>query len=179
MATIVYNRRLRWMAVLKGLILIILGIVALINPAAALMTFAMYLGFAMLFTGLILVFSSVINNKVRAWGWALAEGILDLFFGILVITYPFMTAVLLPVMVGFWIFFGGILQMATSIAYRKLISGWWVGIAYGLIAITFSLFILYMPLFSSLIFIFTLGVFVILFGIYYIITAITHKRIAY
>ena len=43
------------------------------------------------------------------WRWKLAEGILDVLFGFILIANPEITAVVIPFMIGFWAVFYGIL----------------------------------------------------------------------
>jgi len=174
-----YERRARWMAALKGLVLILLGVVALFYPIATILTFAIYVGITTLVTGFITTIAAIVNHKVNGWGWALAEGILDILFGIVLLSYPFMTALIFPIMVGFWIFFGGALQISTSIAYRSEVKSWWLGLVFGIVAIMFAFWILYTPVSSALALTYVIGIFAMVFGIYYIINAITHKRIAF
>ncbi|WP_052430145.1 HdeD family acid-resistance protein [Sporocytophaga myxococcoides] len=174
-----YERRVRWMAALKGLVLILLGIVALFYPIATILTFAIYVGITTLVTGFIITIAAIVNHKVNGWGWALAEGILDIIFGIVLLSYPFMTAIIFPIMVGFWIFFGGVLQISTSIAYRSEVKSWWLGLLFGIVAIMFAFWILYTPVSSAFALTYVIGIFAMVFGLYYIINAITHKRIAF
>jgi uncharacterized membrane protein HdeD (DUF308 family) len=174
-----YKRRVRWMAALKGLVLMLLGGVALFYPIATILTFVIYVGITTIITGVIITIAAIVNYRVKGWGWALAEGILDIIFGIVLLSYPFMTALIFPIMVGFWIFFGGVLQISASIAYRSEMKSWWLGLLFGIVAVGFAFWLLYTPVSSALALTYVIGIFALVFGVYYIISAFTHKRIAY
>jgi uncharacterized membrane protein HdeD (DUF308 family) len=108
-----------WVVLLKGIILILLAIYVFQHPVGTLVGIALYIGIATLVTGVFLTFASLAGPKVENWGWRLAEGIIDLIFGIVLLSNPGITAATIPFVVGFWIIFSGIMFFVGSFTAKK------------------------------------------------------------
>ena len=68
-----------------------------------------------LFT-LIFVFS---NTAAVGWGWRLVEGAVDLLFGVVMLAHPLLSASLIPVIVGIWVFIRGLMYLIDALKWRR------------------------------------------------------------
>ena len=65
------------------------------------------------------------NMRVRSWGWRLLEGVIDVIFGLLMLGNPLLSAAMIPVLIGIWVFVRGLMYVADSLAWRRRGSGDW------------------------------------------------------
>ena len=66
-----------------------------------------------------MIFSIMNHQSVRRWGWALTAGIIDLFVGGYLLNNPLITMVFLPLIVGLWMLFKGIMAIGDSLHIRS------------------------------------------------------------
>ena len=125
--------RILW--VIVGVLLVIAGIFCLASPAAAIAGLSLYLGIAMLASGVvdIVIFASA-SGRLAGAGWFLADGIITVLLSLFVLGNQWFTALTLPFIVGMWLLFSGISTFVHSFELRRLgISGWGWFTALGLI----------------------------------------------
>ena len=108
-----------WLLLINGILFLILGFISLGNPFSALYTTAVYIGIAALFTGVGALFFAVSNMGRMGWGWRLFEGIIDIIFGILMLNNPILSAEMVPMLIGIWIFIRGAMFLTDAMAWRK------------------------------------------------------------
>lgn len=129
-------RKVWWVALLKGVILLLLSIYVFRYPLDALVGVAFYIGISLLITGIFQAGISVSTRNVDAnWGWALAGGLIDILFGFVLLSNPVLTASTLPFVVGFWIIVSGIMSFVNAFQYKKEgFPMWWLGLLGGLLS---------------------------------------------
>ena len=125
-----------WILLFKGLILILLSFYVFQYPVEALVGLALYIGVATLVTGIFIIMVSLSGPKEENWGWRLAGGIIDVIFGLILLSNPGISAAVLPFVVGFWVMFSGVLMFVGSFTSRKEgDNGWWMNLIGGLLTI--------------------------------------------
>jgi uncharacterized membrane protein HdeD (DUF308 family) len=136
-----------WWFIVKGLLFIIAGIAVLSRPLEG------YLGLSILFSIVILgagisqIIFSISNSKILpGWGWTLVSGIIDLFVGLYLVTFPVITMATLPFFVGFWLMFRSFYVMGASFDLKNLaVAGWGWLLAGGILLLLLSFAIIYYP----------------------------------
>ena len=124
------------MFLLKGLILVFLAFFIFQHPVGTLVGLALYIGIATLATGIFLIVASLSGPREENWGWRLAEGIIDVFFGFILLSNPGISASVLPFVVGFWVIFSGILTFVNAFNVKKEgDSNWWINLISGILTI--------------------------------------------
>lgn len=126
-----------WLALVKGILLILLAFFVFRHPVNALVGVAIYIAITLLLTGVIEIISSVAAKEFAPkWGWGLVGGILDLIFGIILLSNPALSAATLPFVIGFWIIFYGVMTFANSFTEKRNGNpNWWTGVLYGLLSL--------------------------------------------
>lgn len=126
-----------WLALLRGIILIVLSIYIFQNPVSALLGVALYISISLLFTGFMQIFISLsARGEVENWGWGLAGGIVDLFFAFVLLSNPEMSAASLPFAIGFWLIFSGVMTFVNSFRIKKEgSSSWWMETISGILSV--------------------------------------------
>lgn len=168
-----------WIALVKGIILIILAILIFRHPVSALIGVAIYIGVSLLITGIVqTVISLSIKNAVQGWGWGLAGGLFDIFFAIIFLSNPALTAAALPFVVGFWMIFYGVMTFANSFEVKKEgNSNWWLETVGGLLTIFIGFVISGNILAGTLAITIWMGIGFMLAGIVYVFAAFGLKSL--
>lgn len=168
-----------WMPLIKGIILIVLSILIFMNPADTLIGLSWFIGIAFMATGFIILISAFsFRSQIKGWGWRLAEGLVDIFFGFILLFNPGFTALVLAFMMGFWFVFYGITALSDSFGLKdEGFSKWWVGLLWGVLAIVFGFWIIFRPFAGAITIVTLIGTFFMLAGIFNIIVSFTLKDV--
>lgn len=101
--------RAPWLVLLTGILFTIFGLISLISTWAALEAAAIYIALVSIVAGAVTISYAITNYTFLGWAWAMIEGVVDVLFGILVLSYPMFTAKMLPLIIGIWVLFRGLL----------------------------------------------------------------------
>jgi uncharacterized membrane protein HdeD (DUF308 family) len=80
---------------LEGIAALIFGGLLLTDPAATLLVLAVFLGYYLLFVG-VLELVRIFVDRSQPWYWSLLIGVLGIIAGIIVLNHPMLTALALP-----------------------------------------------------------------------------------
>ena len=169
-----------WIALLKGIILIILAIFVFRHPVGALVGVAIFIGISLLLTGIIQTIASIAGKNVTPnWGWGLAGGLFDVFFAIVFLSNPALTAAALPFVVGFWMICYGVMTFANSFQAKKEgNSNWGLEMIGGLLTIFIGFVISGNLLAGTLAITIWMGIGFLLAGIIYVFAAFGLKKLS-
>ena len=169
-----------WVVTLKGILYAVLGIWIMMTPLESLLAIVLFLGAAIFTIGILYTISAISSRKENSqWGWYLAEGIVDILFGVVLMANPGITIIILPFLVGFWALFGGTLQIAGSFSLKSLgLKSWWLVLLGGILTVILGLIIIWNPIIASLVITIWIGLMLLLAGIFYIIVSLGLKRLA-
>jgi uncharacterized membrane protein HdeD (DUF308 family) len=167
-----------WLLLLTGLILVAVGIWVFKSPATAYLSLSILFGASILTIGFFeTVFAISARKSLEGWGWTLASGLLDLVIGAYLLTYPAVTMVILPYVLGFWLLFRGFSAIGFSFdikSYGDSNWGWFLLLAIGIIF--FAIMILAVPAFGVANIIAWTGLSFIFAGVFRIILAFRLKK---
>ena len=118
--------RLHWHLFLaQGVIMTVLGVLAVIWPQISTVAVDVYVGWLFLVSGAVGLVTIFFTPTVSAFLWSLLTAALALFVGILLLWHPVEGAVSLTlVLIGFFIV-EGIFQIAISVGYREVFPELW------------------------------------------------------
>jgi uncharacterized membrane protein HdeD (DUF308 family) len=135
-----------WLFLLKGLFLLVVGILVFRYPVSSYVGLSIWFGAAILVSGLAQLFFSLTNTSMKGWGWTLVSGIIDLIIGVYLLTYPELTLVTLPLFVGFWWLFRSFYLMGISFDLKDAkIRDWGWLLAGSVLLLITALFVLAYP----------------------------------
>lgn len=177
-------RGLWWVIVLRGVLAIVFGIIALIAPAAALTGIVIILGAYLLVDGAIEIVQAIRSRGAdRRWGWLLLQGVVSLLGGLAALLLPDLAGLAGGLFVLWIIVIYGFVHGAVSIATASGLrgspgNGWAVfsGVLSILFAIVLAVIITLSPSASVLSLIWVAGVYVVIFGAMLIIAAFAARR---
>ena len=120
------SRPHRGWSIAWGILLIIMGILALLMPEIAAMATVLTLAWLLLVAGIVEIVHSLQTRHRAGFGWKLAAGIITLVLGLLMLFFPIAGVATLALWIGAFIFAGGIVRVI--LAFRvKPAKGWgWV-----------------------------------------------------
>ncbi len=156
--------RVLW--VLSGILLVVAGIFAIANPAAALTSLAFLIGLSMLISGVIDIVIYARGYALLAGaGWILADGILTVILSLFLLFKQVVTAAVLPFVFGMWIIFTGVSRAIGSFDLKRLgVRGWGWFLALGIVLVVLGLLCFCKPLAAAVAIGILVGVVLILEG---------------
>ncbi len=141
-----------YIPMLVGLLFIGVGIWVFRTPGEAYVSLAFIFSISFLISGILEAYFATANrNIVDNWGWSLAQGILNIIVGVLLLNNPEISVVALTYYVGFVIMFRSISAISSSIDLRNYgVSDWGYLMALGVVGVIFSFILLWNPLFAGM-----------------------------
>ena len=136
-----------WLSLLVGIAAIIVGFIILVNPAISYYVFALWLGIAILLSGIMGLAQSLDSkNYFVHRGWLIAAAVADIIIGIILMFNTLLSAMILPILLGCWLLYRGMTMMAQGFDLRNygIRDAGWV-IFYAALTIALSVAILWMP----------------------------------
>ena len=145
--------QLWWLPLVRGLLLLILGVYALIQPAMTMSAFAKVAGFFLVFDGILAIIAGAIG-KVPSRIWTIVRGIVAVLAGIFVFANPVLvaglTATVVVTVIGVLAIVAGVMEIFAAIQDRKEIEGEGWLILSGVLLVLVGLALLATPMFFGL-----------------------------
>ena len=165
------------MLMLKGVLLILFGIMAILNPGITLTVFVVWFAIFMMFDGVISLIGVFSNWNTEEDKWLLvAEGVLSLLLGFLVYRAPETFVSFIAFLISFWAIFLGISRIALAIQLRKEIQGEGWLILSGILSILFGVIVFAQPGIGIATLMTIISIFAILIGILLIVLSLKLRK---
>lgn len=155
-----------WAAVIRGVVAIIFGILAIIHPGFTFVILVLLFGAYALVDGIFAIISAIQQHAEhgRLWG-TLLEGIAGIVLGLLTFFFTFAAAAAAVFVIGAWAIVTGILELVAAVRLRQVIEGeFWLGLA-GVASIIFGIVIFLNPAAGMAAIGTIIGVYALIFGI--------------
>ena len=118
--------RLHWRLFLaQGVIMTILGVLAVIWPQISTVAVDVYVGWLFLLSGIVGLASMFLAPNVQAFLWMLLTAALSLFVGVMLLWHPTEGAVSLTMVLTAFFIVEGIVQIVASLNYRDVFPELW------------------------------------------------------
>lgn len=176
-----FGKDLWWAVLLRGVLAIVFGIVALVWPSLTVWALVVVFGAYAIVDGITAIVRAVQARKVDSgWVWWLLGGVVSVAAGIVAFVWPGITALAAAFVIGIWAVVGGALEIAGSIRLRKLGgSGHWVMLSIaGILEVLFGLILVFFPGSGILGLVTFLAIFAIVFGLVLVVSAIQVRSAA-
>jgi len=109
----------------QGVIMTILGILAVVWPGISTIGVDVYVGWLFLISGIVGLFTLFLAQDAQAFLWMLLTAALALFVGIILLWHPTEGAVSLTAVLRAFFIVEGIFQVAASLSYRAVFPSQW------------------------------------------------------
>jgi len=171
-----------WVMLLRGILAIILGLLAFFQPAFLLIGIVQVLGFFFLLDGGLLVISAIVGHTGGSRWLALLGGICYILAGIAIFSSPLLSAVLTEALViylmAFLVLITGILRIATALRLWKTSRHTGLLLVEGLLGIIFAVILIKAPIVSAVLLTQIVGVIAVIMAIAMIILAFGLRKLA-
>jgi uncharacterized membrane protein HdeD (DUF308 family) len=169
-----------WLLLIRGILLVCLGVYALTHPGLSLIAWAFVVG-CFLFTDGVMAIIAGIAGWNESRGWTIFRGVLAILVGIFAAAHPAFFGALAGItviaLIAAWAVVGGIVEIVVAIRERKAIEGEGWMILSGVISILFGVVLLLAPLFSLGLFIRICGMFAIVIGVVAIFSSFKLRKL--
>ena len=166
-------------AIIRGVLAIIFGLIALFAPIATAVVLAIFIGAWAIVDGVFDIIEAIRHRGSSSMALGIVWGAVSILFGILVLVWPGMSLGVLVIFVGIWAIIIGVLEIMASIRHRAAPnSGWVWGIIGGALAILFGILVLLRPGTGLITIIWIIGIWAIVWGITLIILGVQLRKAA-
>ena len=168
-----------YLPLILGILFIIVGVWAIITPASTYLSLAILFSVTFFVAGILeIIYSISYRKQLDGWGWSLASGILNFIVGLLLIVYPQISIITLPLFVGFVVLYHSIMAIAWSIELKNYkVSDWGWLLFTGILGAIFSFILMWNPFFAGLTVAVFTGMALITIGIFHIHFSIELKKL--
>ena len=161
-----------WLFIVRGVLAIVFGVLALIWPGATNLILVLMFGAFALVDGIFNIAAGITFHKYFERWWAvLLEGLAGIVLGFLTFFWPGITALALLFLIAAWAIVTGIFEIVAAIQFRRVILGEWVMILIGLLSIVLGILLIVFPAIGALSLMWLIGIYAISAGIMQIIFA--------
>lgn len=178
-AVLAIDLRQAWPVLMaRAVLAVALGLVMLIVPGVTLLLVAWSFGIYALVDGAAQVLDAIRRRQRPRWWIALLLGLIGVVAGVIALIWPFLTAVLLTVLVGCWALVTGVLEIVSAMRQhreRRRIA--WLVVA-GLLSAVAGVLILVWPVHGAVAVAMLLGVFATAYGVVLAGLALAVRRAA-
>jgi uncharacterized membrane protein HdeD (DUF308 family) len=171
-ATRQISRTYWWLIILRGVVALLFGIMALISTQFTLLFLVYLFGAYALLDGIIAVIVSIQErNTASRWWVLLIAGIFGIVLGLVTFFQPGTIALVIFYLVAIWLIITGIFEIISAFTLRAIGVEWLLVVA-GVISIILGIVFFLHPTSSILSLVWLLGVFALIYGIIQIVRAI-------
>ena len=154
-----------WVAV-RGVVAILFGILTLRRPGVSLGILVLWFGIYAFIDGISMIISAVSgeHGDTRRFG-LLAGGIVAVIAGLVTFFWPHITVSALLTLIAIWAIVTGIAEIAAAVRLRKEISGEWLFVLSGILAVALGVMLLARPGAGALVMVLWIGVYALFSGV--------------
>jgi uncharacterized membrane protein HdeD (DUF308 family) len=136
--------RRHWVVFLcEGILLVVLGILALLAPVMASVAATVFFGWILFLSGLLGLISTIRSRRAPGVWWSLVSALIGLAAGVLLLGWPVFGALSLTAVLIAFLFAEGIVSILYALEHRNALSGRWGWmLASGIIDVTLAVLLL-------------------------------------
>lgn len=167
-----------WLFVLRGIAAMILGLLMLFTPGAAILVFLTFIAVFAIFDGVVCLVHAARGaadptGRHRSRTWLALDGIASVLFGIVVLILPGMSAVLLVICLGAWLMVTGVLRIV--MAWRA--GSWTLGLL-GVIAVLAGIYMMAAPMLGAIVVAWVIAIELLMMGGLFVAFGLRLRKVA-
>jgi len=167
-----------WLAIVRGVMAIVFGLVAFLWPGATLFALVMLFGFYALADGFIAVAAGLTHTKDSPRWWVfLLEGLVGIAAGVATLVWPDVTTLALLAMIAAWAILTGMLEIAAAIRLLRAVTNEWRLAAGGLLSVALGVALILQPSAGSLAIIWIIAAYAVVFGVVWILLGLRLRNL--
>jgi uncharacterized membrane protein HdeD (DUF308 family) len=155
-----------WSLMLRGLLGVVLGVIAFAWPGITLAGIVIVFGAYALIGGVLSIAGAVKAAQAHErWGVLVIEGVLGIAAAAVTVLWPAITAIALVYIIGAWAIVIGAMEIAAAVRLREFISGEWLLLLSGIASLVFGILIMMNPLIGAVVMALWFGIYAFVFGV--------------
>jgi uncharacterized membrane protein HdeD (DUF308 family) len=158
-----------WVLALRGLLAVLFGFAVLVLPLGTLEAVGRLFGVYAILEGALLVLIGMRGTRYR--GAFIAEGAFGIVAGLIALTWPGVTALVLLYVVAIWAILSGVAEVIAAVALRREIEGEWVLFLVGVLSVVLGVAMAVLPGVGLLSLIWLVGLYALAVGVALIVLA--------
>jgi len=109
----------------EGIILVVLGLIAIVLPPLATITFTILIGWLFLISGIVGLVTTFMMRQAPGFWWSLISGILGVAAGIVLLIWPISRALSLTLLLSAFFIVEGVASIMYAVDHRNQLTGRW------------------------------------------------------
>lgn len=139
-------RSVWWLPVLRGVLMIVLGLLMLVEPLSTLVALVWVFGVFAVIDGFVVLAQAMFARGRPGVGWLVTQGLVGIGFGVLIMLWPDVTALVLFYLLALWVLVLGVVAVIVAVTqYRARDLAWAGTLVFGLVAFLFGLLLAIKP----------------------------------
>jgi uncharacterized membrane protein HdeD (DUF308 family) len=160
-----------WAFVLRGVLAVLFGILALLVPGATMLSLVFLFAAYALVDGIFATTGAVMAAQAHErWGLLILEGVVDIAAAAAALLWPGLTVVVFVLLVAAWALMTGGLLLAASFKVDADHGRWWMALG-GMVSILYGMALVIAPLIGALVLTWWIGAYALFFGIAMLVLA--------
>ena len=157
-----------WALLLRGIAAVLFGLAALFWPGLTLFVLIVFFGAYALVDGILAIVAGIRGSEGRRW-LLLAEGVLGVLAGLIVLFWPGMTALVLLFVISAWAIFTGLLKLVMAIFFRREVENALLMGLSGVLSVLFGVILAVLPGAGLLSLVWLIGIYALIVGVVLIV----------
>ncbi|HEY4174975.1 MAG TPA: HdeD family acid-resistance protein [Rhodopila sp.] len=154
-----------WAIMLRGVIAVLFGVIALAAPGQVLLSLAFVFGIYLMIDGVIGLVASVRAVAMHGhWGALLAEAVANTLMGMIALLMPGAAVLAFVLLMAAWALISGGLMLAAAMKLHASHGRWWLGLG-GVVSVVWGVLLVAAPLEGAVVLTWWLGLYAVVFGI--------------
>lgn len=171
-------RRVWWLPVLRGVLLLVLGLLLMAQPAASVQAIVWLFGIFAIVDGVVTIIQGLSNRDVPGWSWWVVEGVAGLGVGVVVVLWPGPTVRVLFFLLAAWLLVLGVVSILAAVAVSRAgDASWHWPLAFGLVCTLFAVLLIARPQGTLAVFGVLLGLFAFVGGVLNVVNGFAVRQV--
>lgn len=167
-----------WWLLLRGIVVIIFGLMALFWPASTFKALILVFGIFSIIDGVISIGAGFILRAPQ-WGWIVFNGILGIVIGVIALRHPATAALAMLLVIAAWSLVSGFLHIFGSFGLKSEgVDGWYWTLISGILSVTLGILFIAFPLPGLATIVLLIGIYALIYGVTLILAAFTGRKVA-
>lgn len=109
----------------EGIVLLVLGILAIVVPQVATIAAAVFIGWLLLMSGVVGLIATIRSRGAPGFGWSLISAVIGIAAGVVLLGWPLSGALSLTMILTVFLVLEGVVSILYALEHKRELSGRW------------------------------------------------------
>lgn len=160
-----------WAFVFRGIIAILFGVIAFLEPATAILSLVLVFAVYAVIDGILAIVSAVRAAKAgERWMWFALEGLVNIIAGAVAVMMPHLTVLVFITLLAIWAIVSGCFMLAAAFRADVDHGRWWLVLG-AIASLAYGVLLLIAPSIGAVVLTWWIGAYAVVFGISLLVVA--------